>query len=234
MTLATPPRGSAARWRIGSTERAEARRRPLPSGGPRTIVAPPTAPTAAGSASMPTSPATTVPDAELVELARTGDAPAFEQLLRRHDGRMRGLAFRLTADRHGMDDVLQEAYLKAFRAMPRFKEGGDFGSWLYRITYNAGIDELRKRKRSPVSTEDPIDPVSARPGPEAVVSASETVRGALAELPVDQRVTVVLVDGEGFDHREAAEILGVAPGTVASRLHRARAALRRHLGQEGW
>ena len=83
-----------------------------------------------------------------------------------------------------------------------------------------------------MSTDDPVDPVSGRPGPERVVSASETVRGALADLPVDQRVTVVLVDGEGFDHREAAKILGVAPGTVASRLHRARAALRRILGEE--
>ena len=64
------------------------------------------------------------------------------------------------------------------------------------------------------------------------MTASETVRRALADLPVDQRVTVVLVDGEGFDHRDAAEILGVAPGTVASRLHRARATLRRILGEE--
>jgi RNA polymerase sigma-70 factor (ECF subfamily) len=83
-----------------------------------------------------------------------------------------------------------------------------------------------------VSQHDPVDPTSSRPGPERVVSAAETVRAALADLPVEQRVTVVLVDGEGFDHREAARILGVAPGTVASRLHRARAALRRVLGEE--
>lgn len=80
--------------------------------------------------------------------------------------------------------------------------------------------------------EDQVDPVSGRPGPERIVSASETVRAALAGLPTNQRVTVVLVDGEGFDQREAAKILGVAPGTVASRLHRARAALRRILGEE--
>jgi RNA polymerase sigma-70 factor (ECF subfamily) len=178
------------------------------------------------------SPPTTLPDVELVELARDGDRPAFDELLRRHDDRMRGLAYRLMADRHRMDDALQEAYLKAFKGLHRFRAGSDFGTWLYRITYNACIDELRKRKRSPVSTEDPVDPISDRPGPERTVSASETVRSALAELPVDQRVTVVLVDGEGFDHREAAEILGVAPGTVASRLHRARAALRRVLGEE--
>ena len=83
-----------------------------------------------------------------------------------------------------------------------------------------------------MTTADPVDPVSTRPGPERVVSASETVRTALADLPTDQRVTVVLVDGEGFDHREVAKILGIAPGTVASRLHRARGALRRILGEE--
>src|SRR3546814_10251913 len=102
---------------------------------------------------------------------------------------MRGLAYRLLADRHRMDDALQDAYLKAYRGLNRFKAGSDFGTWLYRITYNACIDELRRRKRAPLSTVDPVDPVSARPGPERVVSASETVRAALAELPTDQRVT---------------------------------------------
>ncbi len=181
---------------------------------------------------MPSPPVTNLPDVQLVELARQGERPAFDALIRRHDDRMRGLAYRLLTDRHSMDDALQEAYLKAYRGLDRFRAGSDFGTWLYRITYNTCIDELRKRKRSPVTTEDPTDPVSAKPGPERVVTASETVRAALAELPVDQRVTVVLVDGEGFDHREAAEILGVQPGTVASRLHRARAALRRTLGED--
>lgn len=176
--------------------------------------------------------ATSLPDVELVELARVGDRAAFDQLIRRHDDRMRGLAYRLVADRHGMDDVLQEAYLKAYRALHRFRPGSDFGTWLYRITYNACIDELRRRKRAPVAPAEPAEPTSDRPGPERVVSASETVRAALADLPVDQRVTVVLVDGEGFDHKQAAKILGVAPGTVASRLHRARTALRRILGEE--
>jgi len=178
------------------------------------------------------SSSTTLPDVELVELARAGERPAFDELVRRHDRRLRGLAYRLMADRDRMDDALQEAYLKAFRALPRFRAGGDFGAWLYRITYNACIDELRQRQRSPLSTEDPVDPVSGHPGPERVVSAAETVRSALADLPVGQRIAVVLVDGEGFDHREAAKILDVAPGTVASRLHRARTALRRILGEE--
>jgi RNA polymerase sigma-70 factor (ECF subfamily) len=175
---------------------------------------------------------TSLPDVELVERARAGDRTAFEVLLRRHDDRMRGLAYRLLADRHAMDDALQEAYLKAYRALPRFRAGSDFGTWLYRISYNACIDEIRRRKRSPLAKEEPVEPVSAAPGPDRVVSAAETVRLALARLPIDQRVTVVLVDGEGFDHLAAAKILGVAPGTVASRLHRARAELRRILGEE--
>ena len=178
------------------------------------------------------APSTTLPDVELVERARAGDRRAFDELLRRHDGKMRGLAYKLMADRHRMDDALQEAYLKAYKALPRFRPGREFGTWLYRITYNACIDELRKRKRSPIATDDPVDPISPRPGPERIITAAETVRCALADLPIDQRVTVVLVDGEGFDHREAAEILGVAPGTVASRLSRARAVLRHILGEE--
>ncbi len=176
------------------------------------------------------SPSPTLLDIELVELARLGDRLAFAELVRRHDDRMRGLAYRLTADGERMDRTLQEAYLRAFRALPGFRAGKDFGDWLYRITYNASLDELRRRY--PRATEDPIDPVYGPPGPDPVVTASEAVRRALAELPTSQRVTVVLIDGEGFDRRAAAEILGVAPGTVASRLHRARAALRRVLGQE--
>ena len=178
-------------------------------------------------------PSTALPDVELVELARSGDRTAFDELLRRHDVRMRGLAYRLMADRHRMDDALQEAYLKAFKALPRFRAGSDFGTWLYRITYNACIDELRKRKRSPSPRRTRSTPNPAARARSGSSVPSETVRHALATLPDDQRVTVVLVDGEGFDHREAADILGVAPGTVASRLHRARAALRQRARRGG-
>jgi RNA polymerase sigma-70 factor, ECF subfamily len=177
-------------------------------------------------------PATTSSDTDLVEAARAGDHHAFAQLLRRYDDRMRGLAYKLLADRSKMDDALQESYLKAFRALDRFKEGSDFGTWLYRITYNTCIDELRRARRSPLAPADPVEPSSGRPGPEREVTAAESVRQALATLPPDQRLTVVLVDGEGFDNATAAKILGVAPGTVASRLHRARAALRTVLGDE--
>ena len=231
MPVLTPPRGTPVVRDQGPDRRAPSPGRPVAS---TVRLARPSPPGAACPGPVPrmSSLPARASDPELVELARRGDRGAFGELLRRHDDRMRGLAFRLLADRHAMDDALQEAYVKAYRALDRYKTGSSFSTWLYRITYNACIDELRKRKRTPVAVDDPTDPASARPGPERVVSASETVRVALASLPESQRITVVLVDGEGFDHQEVASILGVAPGTVASRLHRARAALRRTLGEE--
>jgi RNA polymerase sigma-70 factor (ECF subfamily) len=164
---------------------------------------------------------------------------AFVDVLRSHDDQLRGLAYKLLGgDRDRMDDALQDAYLKAYAALPRFRRDADVGTWLYRIVYNACVDELRRSGRRP----EPVDTTAAaferpsrRPGPEAVVGAADATVRALAALPIDQRVTVVLVDGEGFDNAEAARILGVAPGTVGSRLSRARAALRTTLGtdQEG-
>jgi RNA polymerase sigma-70 factor (ECF subfamily) len=178
----------------------------------------------------PPSPAST--DAELIALAKEGDHLAFAALLRRHDDKLRGLAYKLLVDRDRMDDALQEAYVKAYRALPKFREGSELSSWLYRITYNACIDELRRAKRNPLAPVQ-LDETSPEPGPERSVTAADTVRRALAALTDDQRITVVLVDGEGFDNRAAAQILGVAPGTVASRLSRARAILREHLGDPG-
>ena len=170
-----------------------------------------------------TAPPVTISDAELVEHARGGDRSAFHELLARHDERMRALAYRLVADRPSMDEALLEAYLVAYKGVAGLRPGKDFGEWLYRLTYNACIDEIRRRREDP-DAQDPSVPT----GP----STSEVVRAALAELPPSQRVTVVLVDGEGFHHAEVAEILGVAPGTVSSRLYRARTKLRRRLWDE--
>ncbi len=174
------------------------------------------------------SPTATTSDVDLVEMARQGDRFAFDRLLLRHDERMRGLAYRLLADRDAMDDALQEAYLNAYKGLPGFRAGSDLGRWLYRVTYNACIDEIRRRKGRPAPAEV-YDIETAAPGPYQAVSTAEVVREALSHLPPAQRITVVLVDGEGFDHDAVSDILGVAPGTVASRLYRARTSLRRAL-----
>jgi RNA polymerase sigma-70 factor, ECF subfamily len=168
-----------------------------------------------------------------------GDPAAFADIVRRHDERLRRLAYKLLGgDRELMDDALQEAYVRAYRALPRFRRDAALGSWLYRIVYNACVDELRRvqRQAAPFDTTAAAgtawDPASPAPGPERAVVARDATARALAALPDIHRITVVLVDGEGFDVRTAAQILDVAPETVRSRLWRARTALRRALGEE--
>ena len=115
-------------------------------------------------------------DADLVERVLGGDRAAFTEVVRRHDDRLRGLAYKLLgADRHRMDDVLQDAYLRAFRGLATFRRDAHLGSWLYRIVYNACIDDLRRTKRrpSPVDLGDPTwEPPAEGSGPE--VSRSDS------------------------------------------------------------
>lgn len=174
-------------------------------------------------------------DADLVERVLAGDRGAFTAVVRRHDDRLRTLAYKLLGgDRHRMDDAMQDAYIRAFRGLGTFRRDAHLGSWLYRIVYNACIDELRRSKRrpDPVDVSDAVwDRPSGAAGPERAVTGADAARRALAALPDDQRVTVVMVDGEGLDNRTAARLLDVAPGTVASRLSRARATMRQHLGE---
>jgi RNA polymerase sigma-70 factor, ECF subfamily len=168
-------------------------------------------------------------DELLLARARAGDAGAFGLLLRDADESHRRLAFRLLGDRQLMDDVLQDAYVRAFRALPGFRGRAAFGTWLYRIVYNACLDELRRgRARREVALEEERSGSTADDVEERLDLAA-----ALARLPVELRVVVLLVDAEGLSYEEAAEVLGVAPGTIGSRLNRARAALRAALATDG-
>ena len=184
---------------------------------------------------MPVATAPASGQLRVLDDALGGDQRAFGLLLRHHDDRMRALAWKLLGDRDRMDDALQEAYVKAWRSLPSFRRDANFGTWLYRITYNACIDELRRGAHR----ADPHDwsatgeqPAVTAAGPERHAVAADAVTRLLASLPADQRATVVLVDGEGFDNHTAARMLGVAVGTVASRLSRARATLRAGLREE--
>lgn len=170
-----------------------------------------------------------------MDRALAGDQRCFTELVRRYDDRLRGLAFKMLGDRHRMDDAMQEAYLRAYRSLHRFRRDAELGSWLYRIVHNVCIDELRRagRRPPPVDTSEPMwDGPGGGTGPEQAVVTADRATRALAALPEDQRATVLLVDGEGFDNVTAARILEVAPGTVASRLSRGRAAMRRVLEDE--
>jgi RNA polymerase sigma-70 factor (ECF subfamily) len=148
------------------------------------------------------------------------DAEAFVELVERHDLSHRRLAFRLLGDRGRMDDVLQEAYVRAFRALPRFRGESSLETWLYRIVYNACVDDLRRR-HDHETLEEWDERLAALTEPEERLDLA----AALASLPPELRAAVLLVDAEGLSYAEAAVILGVPAGTVASRLNRARSHL---------
>lgn len=155
------------------------------------------------------------------------DAAAFEDLVRELDAGMRAFSHRVLGPAWS-EDVLQEAYLRAFRARSRFEpSAGSFQSWLYRIVYRCCLDELRRRRRSPLPWTTGLD---ALPAPDVAETATrDELWRALGELSGEERACVVLVDGLGFDYESAARILDVPRGTVASRLNRARPLVRRAL-----
>lgn len=173
-------------------------------------------------------------DTLLIALALDGDRRAFGRLIRGHDPAMRRLATRLTDSPAAMDDVLQEAYLKAFCGLESFDHRSTFATWLYSITYRTAIDHHRRariRRASPL--DDEIVSRTTASSSDAMMSGivdRSLLRKALSELPPEQAATMVLVDGEGLSYQETAEILGIATGTVASRVNRARSALRNVLG----
>jgi RNA polymerase sigma-70 factor (ECF subfamily) len=149
-----------------------------------------------------------------------------EAVVAEHDRSLRSLAYRLLGDRDAMDDVLQDAYEKAYRGFARFRGESTVRTWLYRIVYNACLDELRRRRPAETVPED-----AAAPDDDPDLRAD--LAAALAALAPDERACVLLVDADGFDYASAGRILGVPAGTVASRLNRARAALRTALSPEG-
>lgn len=168
----------------------------------------------------------------LVERAKGGDSEAFAALVRHYDAGLRAVVYRLLGDRDRMDDVLQEAYVKAYRALPGFGGRAAVGTWLYRIVYNACLDELRRSARV---VQLPLSEIAEhrdpRPGVAETVAHRRDLALALSALTPQDRAAVLLVDGQGFDYREAGQVLGVPGGTVASRLSRARAQLRGALGE---
>jgi RNA polymerase sigma-70 factor, ECF subfamily len=168
----------------------------------------------------------------VIEGAKRGDPEAFASVIKHYDSGLRALAYRLLGDRDRMDDALQEAYVKAFRGLSSFRGESRLGTWLYRIVYNACLDELERARRVvQLPLEDAADPSDPRTDGAEAVAGRSGLAEALAGLAPEERAAVLLVDAQGFDYRSAGNVLGVPEGTVASRLNRARAALRRALGE---
>jgi RNA polymerase sigma-70 factor, ECF subfamily len=168
--------------------------------------------------------------ASVIDKAKHGDQEAFASLIKHYDHGLRALAYRLLGDADRMDDALQEAYVRVFRGLPDFRGDSRLGTWLYRIVYNVCLDELdRARRVFQLPLDDVVDPPDTRPDVVEMIAHRSTLARALAQLPPAERAAVLLVDAQGFDYRGAGEVLGVPAGTIASRLNRARAALRQGL-----
>jgi RNA polymerase sigma-70 factor (ECF subfamily) len=168
------------------------------------------------------------PDELLVRRAQRGDRWAFEQLVERHQHRLYTLAARTLGRDRAADaaDVVQEAFLRAWLALPRFRGGARFSTWLYRICLNAAHDMRERRVAQPVAAveqTDPRDAVAAR-------ELSTELQEALDALEEPYRLAVVLFDVLGCSYAEIAELTEVAEGTVKSRIFRGRTELARRLG----
>ena len=172
-------------------------------------------------------------DRRLVADHVAGDPDAFGQLVRRHRDRLWAVALRTLGDREEAADALQDALVSAFRNAGSFRGDAEVTTWLHRIVVNACIDRTRRRKARPAGPlPDPArggrEPADRRDDHSAT-EARLDVRAALARLPEPQRVALVLVDIEDLPVAEAAEVLGVAEGTVKSRCARGRTAMARML-----
>ncbi len=157
-------------------------------------------------------------DASLVRRSQQGDRRAFGALVGRYDWRLRSLAHALLLDPAAMDEALSLAYLRAWRDVVRLTAKEDVGAWLYRATYNACIDRLRRDGPSP----------AAPPGAPGAERRRGTRTGLAALTPAD-RVALVLVDREEFSPEAAARILGLTPATLIDRVEVARATVAAHL-----
>jgi len=185
------------------------------------------------------------PDQEALEAFQAGDPGAFDSLVKRHQGRIFRLACRILSDRDAALDAAQESFVKAWKALPRFEGKARFSTWLTRITINQCRNELRKRgtvkHTRPLSLDD-TPPGSESPHAANVASGApgvwEEARGtevrlAFAEvmrtLEPESREVLVLTEVEALSYEGIAELLDVPVGTVRSRLHRARADVRRRM-----
>jgi len=166
----------------------------------------------------------------LVAAAKAGDHLAFEALVRRYRKRIFALALHITGSASEADDITQDVFLKAYRALADFEGRSQFFTWVYRMTVNRSLNARRDRARRGEDTLD--DPrlelaiaVDARSNPSRAAELRQTyarLLRALDSLPVDMRTTVILVSLQGLSHGEVAVVQNVSEGTIAWRMHEAR------------
>jgi RNA polymerase sigma-70 factor (ECF subfamily) len=163
------------------------------------------------------------------------DDETFSEIVQQYTDYVYNIAYRMLNNSGDADDVVQDAFLSAYRARDRFRGDAQVTTWLYRIVVNAALQKIRKERkpqRMAQATVDDIDVVDWSPGPESQTlnaELREKLDAAIGDLPEDLRVAVVLRDVEQLSTDEAAEVVGISIPAFKARLHRGRVALREHL-----
>jgi RNA polymerase sigma-70 factor, ECF subfamily len=182
-------------------------------------------------------------DEELVARSRGGDVESFNQLILRWERPIYALAYRVIGREEDARDVCQEAFLRAFRALPGFKGEAKFSSWLYRITLNLCRDWIRRQRRAPVlqmpEDADLHELAAERGAVESIEDLAArreltaVVEHAMASLPEEQRTAIILKEYHGMTFQEIAELQGCPLSTVKTRLYQGLSVLRRSLNRNG-
>ena len=180
---------------------------------------------------------------ELLDRARRGDEDAFAQLVEDNQRRLYNLALRMTGRPEDAEEVVQEAFLNAWRGLDFFKGDSTFATWVYRLTSNAAIDHLRRARRAgePLSLSGDEEDAATElpdpdPGPQEELERTEraaALRRALDTLSPPHRQVLEMRALDGLSYEEIAQLLDLTPGTVKSRLARARLALKKLLAEDG-
>ncbi len=190
------------------------------------------APTVAAETTAPPTP----PDAELVRRAQDGDLSAYDELIRRHQSRIYGLLYHMTANHEDANDLTQEAFIRGFNALPSFRGGSSFFTWIYRVAVNRALN-FRKQLRNrtphlslndldfPGESETQLQELIGDQTPRraaALAELQEKLNGALLKLSEKHRLVVTMHDIQGLSYDEIAQILGCNVATVRTRLFYAR------------
>jgi RNA polymerase sigma-70 factor, ECF subfamily len=181
------------------------------------------------------------PDIELINAAREGDEGAYTRLMELHQDRVYASVLRQVRDEHRAADITQETFIQAFRALDTYETRARFSTWLYRIAMNVLTSHFRHERahkrggqapRASLNSENAIEPDSGTRRPDELAEAGDTgaqVRRAIDELEPEFRDVVLMRDLQDMSYDEISDLLGIPPGTVRSRLHRARDRLKEKL-----
>jgi RNA polymerase sigma-70 factor (ECF subfamily) len=178
-----------------------------------------------------------IEEVEIVKKAVEGDEKAFEFIVKKYQNKVGNLIFKIVGDSSVVDDLTQEVFLKVFESLKDYRFGSAVYTWIYRITVNVCIDEIRRRQRhrtlslSEVVSQNPKVEPSYSPVEKSAERKElrEIIEKAVSKLPIEYKTALILREFEDLQYEEIAKILKVSVGTVKSRIFRARKLLAEHL-----